>query len=177
MINYRSTAFSCDHKPREIFTLGGIEYHACDRDGAPSFNGDILFNLTGQSHMGSMPDALSRHLLMKWEEVVVPWADMRVVPVKPEFWGAIHDYAESKGAKKVCLHCQAGHGRTGTALSAILITQAGYTAAEAVATIRECHCVEAVESDTQCRYLMNLEMWMTKKEYSSKVYPPPPLND
>lgn len=170
MTTYR---YSCDHEPRHIFTIEDIEYHACDRDGAAQFDGDIVFNLTGQSHFGQMPPELRKHMNMQWEEVVVPWADMRVVPVRPEFWGAIHDYAVSKKAKKIAFHCQAGHGRTGTALSAMLITQANYSAIEAVRVIRHFHCEECVESEGQCKYLMSLESWVTKKPPVGVVRTPP----
>lgn len=49
--------------------------------------------------------------------------------------------------------CIGGHGRTGTALAAILLAHSHRTVKEALALIRERHCKDAVESVSQEEYL------------------------
>jgi len=54
-----------------------------------------------------------------------------------------------------CVCCMGGHGRTGTALGAILISS-GMGADEAIRTVREEHCRRAIETAGQESYLKGL---------------------
>lgn len=84
------------------------------------------------------------------------WTDMDAPPssVGVHFWNLLLARLP-EGNILVC--CIGGHGRTGTALAAILIVR-GYTANEAIKTMRKKHCDEAIETDSQVLYLHELEV-------------------
>lgn len=155
--SYRGS--SCKHDPAIIFSYEGIEYFAADQKGVEKFGGDIVINFTKTRNTpgGNSFAALRKYFEMPFDELQVPWPDFGTPKVKIEFWGALHKYIKKRKWKRICFHCQGGHGRTGTALAAMLIANAGYSPLEAVEWVRETHCDESVESPSQCEYLLEVD--------------------
>lgn len=85
--------------------------------------------------------------------IVLPWQDYGLPPVYMSFWGELI-HALPKG--KVVIACVGSHGRTGTALAALLITHQRMTADEAIGYVRTHHCEHAIESKGQEEYLRAL---------------------
>ena len=77
--------------------------------------------------------------------------DMGIPPVGYDFWVKLFAYLPP-GRTVVC--CHGGHGRTGTALAALLIVSSlDMTAKEAIEFVRSRHCDNAIESVKQEDYL------------------------
>ena len=80
--------------------------------------------------------------------------DMGIPPVGYKFWSRL---AELLPIGRVVCCCVGGHGRTGTALAALMIaTDPNISAADAIKNVRELHCKNAIESATQESYLERL---------------------
>jgi hypothetical protein len=60
-----------------------------------------------------------------------------------------------EAGKKVLFFCTASHGRTGTALAGLIALLEPETD-DPIAAVRERHCVEAVETAEQARWVRNL---------------------
>lgn len=156
----------CVHKPQKIKEIDKVGYFASDMLNALDFKGDAMVNFTRISDIPSAATIpqLAQHIEITFEEIMVPWPDFGVPRVKISFWKALHSYVMERGWKSVCFHCQAGHGRTGTALAAMLIANEGYSAQDAVWQIRSSYCVEAVESIEQSMYLQKVDEYYNKRE-------------
>jgi len=142
-------------------------YHGVGKKGAMTFMGDLMVNFTKESDIPSacnIPE-LAQHIDLGFkEEIMVPWPDFGIPLVRPTFWEALHNFIKKKGWGAVCFHCEAGHGRTGTALSAMLVAIQGYTPTEAVWHVRTHYCEEAVETHEQCDYLRALDKYYNDRE-------------
>jgi len=161
---------SCKHDPAIIFSLEGVEYFGADAKGVEKFNGDFVLNFTKYRNTpdGNSFSALRKYFEMPFEELQVPWPDFDIPKIKIEFWGALHKYIKKRKWKRVCFHCQGGHGRTGTALAAMLVANAGYSPLEAVEWVRESHCEESVESPSQCEYLLEIDKHYNGRDSSEE---------
>jgi hypothetical protein len=152
----------CNHSPELIFDYKDVNYYAADEYGGREFNGNLIINLTKDANGKAASNAynipqLAKHMAYRPEEIVLGWQDFGSPPVKASFWQAIHAYAKSKKYTDVCFHCQQGHGRTGTALAAMMIANVGVKAVDAITDIRSRYCKSAVESDSQLHYLLSLD--------------------
>lgn len=158
----------CSHGPTAVYAINSVIYHGADFRGVSSFNGELVINFTSQpnihSSLAQIPE-LAQHLVLPYKELMVPWPDMGVPCVKPEFWQALHKYIQDNKYEHVCFHCQMGHGRTGTALAAMLVANVGYSAKEAVEFVRQEYCKEAVETFSQTSYLQELDTTFNKRSY------------
>jgi protein-tyrosine phosphatase len=144
---------------RPVFQADEVEYYCCKRLEVNFFQGDAVVNLTGipcVSDLGCIPE-LQDHVYVKHEEIVVAWPDFGIPYVLPTFWQALHNYLSNKGYTKACIHCEGGHGRTGTALAALLITLDGWSAEDAIGWLRTNICPLMVETPIQEAYLETLE--------------------
>lgn len=153
---------TCNHKPTQIFSHDEINYYASDEDNTLFFRGDLVVNLTQMPGIRATStaysiDGLKNHLINLPPEIVIGWVDMAGPPVKASFWTALHLYCKSKNYKNVLFHCQHGHGRTGTALSAMLISLKKYSASTALSKIRRSYCRMCVETEIQVTYLLLLD--------------------
>lgn len=84
--------------------------------------------------------------------ISIPWDDFSEPPLSSGFWTALIDFF--KQGDKVTVFCQGAHGRTGTALTCMLLAaNRGMSAANALAIIRKAHCASAVESASQTEYV------------------------
>lgn len=155
---------TCSHTPTFIYSDkdGHIDYFAADEDGAEEFDGDLIVNLTTSPSTKAIATTykipqLAKHMLPLPEEIVLGWIDFSSPPVKPSFWKAFHSYCKSKRYRKVCFRCGFGHGRTGTALAAMMIANLKMDAESAILSIRDQYCKHAVESKRQIVYLLDLD--------------------
>ena len=77
--------------------------------------------------------------------------DMKIPPVGFSFWKELWNLLP-KGRTVCC--CVGGHGRTGTALAALLLAaDKQLDAKAAISLVRKKHCEKAIESSMQERYL------------------------
>lgn len=161
----------CWHSPEHIFTMDGVDYYAADEHGVRKFEGDLVINLTSSPNIPQIIPELKEHYDLPYEEIMVPWPDFGKPRVKMSFWETIHRVIKHKGCKTVCIHCGHGHGRTGTAMSCILVAMCGTSAIDAVDIVRENHCWEAVETAEQCCYIMEVDNHYNKRELTEKNFP------
>jgi len=166
----------CYHMPEEVAEIEGIGYYCADKNGVSDFEGDVVINLTGNPNIPqiNIPE-LAKHVAAPYKEIVVAWPDFSIPRVKPTFWMALHTYIEKQGWKSVCIHCAGGHGRTGTAMAAILIGVAGQSMPNAVGYVRELFCDKAVETPEQCKYLCTLDEYLNKRKTDPKDMPEPSM--
>ena len=88
-------------------------------------------------------------------EIVIDWTDYSSPPVGPEFWAKLIEVCKKKEIKQMVVFCMGSHGRTGTALAALLLANRDYTDPdEAIEFVRENHCRKSVESSSQIDYLI-----------------------
>lgn len=114
-------------------------------------------------------DAISGKELPSADVIKLKWNDGGAPRALATFWKALWDVLPS-GLTVIC--CVGSHGRTGTAMSALLIAN-GWSAKEAITTVRELHCPKAVETKAQVEYLEDMqdELWGGKKLLSLEVRP------
>lgn len=172
----------CCHKPTEVTTIGSVSFYGASQSGATFFDGDVMINFTKFSDIPSVmqiPELAKFVKLKQYKEIMVPWPDFGLPQVDIEFWPALYYYLESNSFDKVCFHCEAGHGRTGTALSAMLISVKGLSIIEAVGLVRNVYCKEAVETSEQLEYLLKLDCFFNGRdkviEYD-RNYPTPSID-
>lgn len=152
----------CSHKPKKIFRLDCINYYAADLDGVKHFNGDLVINISGHivvhsvEKIAKLSKFVLQHAKANYEEITISWPDFSLPRVKAGFWKALHQHVIAKGCTSVCIHCFGGHGRTGTALAAMLIENLEVEALGALQFVREKHCFQAVETAEQVEYLKDL---------------------
>lgn len=130
----------------------------------------LIVNCTGQSIQGfstikepivKTPKGFSMKsseykLDPDYDEFIVDWADNSPPLLKADFWKDLAEQAVKLEYTDISFCCFGGHGRTGTALVAMLIVD-GVELVEAIAKVRKEHCDEAVETDSQIRYLQYVE--------------------
>jgi protein-tyrosine phosphatase len=109
---------------------------------------------------------LARHVTMEKSKLSadackilkIRWYDRCAPPVWPEFWPALLAQLKELQIKKgspvnVVTICQGGHGRSGSALAALMMCLSDYTPLDALTHIRAVHCARAIESKDQHEYL------------------------
>lgn len=150
----------CYHEPHHILDHEDIKYFICGRAGIRHFAGDLILNLTdtpgpSKSNIYAIK-SLSKHMQILPEEIMLICNDFGTPPVKSSFWTAFHQYCKSKNYTSVCIHCEQGHGRTGTAICSLLIALKNINFIDSISYIREAYCPNAVESEEQLKYLVDL---------------------
>ena len=167
----------CRHTPKQVKRIDGIAYSGASQSGAWEFTGDLMINFTRDSYIPSVmkiPE-LAKYVSINFEEIMVPWLDFGRPNVENEFWKALHEYVFQKEYKQVCFHCEGGHGRTGTALCAMLIANCGVSALDAVGHVRSIYCDEAVETWEQSTYLQELDKYYNGREIIEEDCPIPAM--
>lgn len=162
----------CEHEPQLITEIEGVRYYGADFLGVKEFSGDAIINFTGTSHFPSVapPKELAEHMyLPSFKEIMVPWPDFGIPQVDMSFWTELHCYILDQGWKDVCFHCQAGHGRTGTALATMLIANEEISADGALWYIRTNYCEHAVETEEQCLYLIWADEYYNDRDCKTEL--------
>ncbi len=132
---------------------------------------DIILNLTGariyRKHDIPFPE------LKQWEtggaqEIVLDWPDFGVLTTLPkEFWIQLLTMVKAKKAKLLTF-CVGGHGRTGTALASMLVTEFNYGAQQAIDWVKTTYCSKAIEAVSQEKYIYTM---------AGEKFIPPPVSE
>jgi hypothetical protein len=126
---------------------------------------DLIIDLAGKVtpfNVTGIPKWLARFTKAAAIEVYrLPWADMQPPSLTLKQWrGLVADLGQGKRSHRsrrdinVLIQCEAGHGRTGTAL-ACLAAASGCTE-HPIDFVRRLYCSEAVETDGQCWYVADM---------------------
>lgn len=156
----------CSHKGSPlVFSIGKGKVFAGgsrDFDDWNLENVDLIVKLTGPlSNPISFNSGAKAMLTEKTREalssvlmpyVFVTWEDMKAPPFGKKFVTTLVELVRE--GKNILVHCLGGHGRTGTLLTALAI-EAGLVPPETdeVDWLRSIYCKEAVESESQFRWL------------------------
>lgn len=82
------------------------------------------------------------------------WPDQGAPPIELSWWPRLLNLIKRDYMGHVIVTCVGGHGRTGTALTALMLTDdPKLSVEEAVKMVRLYHCPKAVESIAQLKYL------------------------
>lgn len=119
-----------------------------------------------------LPRRLFSHITAP--QLVINWPDYNVPKLTPEWWHVlVNSLAGQKKEDKskpfdIAIHCNGGHGRTGTALAIIgCLSHAIPFEDDPIAWVRANYCPEAVESQTQIGYVE----FVTGRRSASKPQP------
>lgn len=94
------------------------------------------------------------------EKLYIDWPDYSIPGLSKTFWTELSRILKKKGRDryrrnkmyKVLVHCQGGHGRTGTALSLLGHFVEGWDE-ELIEKTRDIHCMKSVEASCQIKYI------------------------
>lgn len=167
---------SCFHLHKgfaDTFRLRGMHIAGAARDdielGRLDQEKTLLVNCTGLRRSNkkvlSLPPAFQALQAFEYRFICIDidWPDGSVPAILPEFWRELPRLAIAEGFTRMVPYCLGSHGRTGTALAAMLILNRKQSAARAVATVRRRHCDMAVETAAQVEYLQDTEAWAIDK--------------
>ncbi len=120
-------------------------------------------SITFKPFIKKMPDFISIGSVtdQKPDELLLDWPDFKSPPlhISMDFWRGVITSAKENGVKRIFCCCMAGQGRTGTALSSLVMATGAITHHErAIAFIRYEYSSHAVESSVQEQYLEALAM-------------------
>ena len=104
-------------------------------------------------------DRLSPHL-PKANELFLDWDDGGDFPANIKFWNELYDICKEKGYRNLLFCCLGGHGRTGTALLAFLISNSVHSfniSEHSVDKLKAVYCPNTVETLIQENYLERLD--------------------
>ncbi len=112
---------------------------------------DLVEALSPYEYVGNTTDVLR-----------IDWLDRAEPFLHPEFWPRLADLLRGRG--KVMTNCQGGHGRSGTAITALMMCYGDYTPLDAITHLRTFHCPRAIESVDQHKYLNEVAKLLKRKE-------------
>lgn len=127
---------------------------------------DLPFKLTRGSRR--MFSALTAYRQRRNNIVSIDWPDMGIPRLDRQFWEALaEDLSGVKG--RAAVFCMGGHGRTGSALSALIQVsnyQPALDSGDVIEWVRTHYCGDAVETPSQVDYLRNTMGLVTKSKGS-----------
>lgn len=165
----------CIHEPTPVITIDGVTYHAATNNEALNFTGQLIVNTTRLPVIVPSDDGIiAGQISYPFKEVVIPWQSYMAPMVYVDFWKVLHKEAKEH-YPNVCIVCESGHGKTGTALAALLISCSKKSAIKAVEEVRDKYCNQAVESLDQCLYLQALDSYLNKRKITEKGTPTPSM--
>jgi protein-tyrosine phosphatase len=86
----------------------------------------------------------------------IEWQDFESCPLTYDYWfGLAEDIQNLKEDTNILFACYGGHGRTGTAICALLFALQ-LVEGDVIKFVRQVYCEKAVESKAQLGYLINM---------------------
>lgn len=167
----------CEHWQDEFRLLEGLTVYASahadrpftEKEKLSSFTPDVGFYLdtywgshlalTTAGHLPWMPAS-------RTQTVLFPWPDMGIPYQMRQFDAAAQWLLEQiKMGKTVDIGCFGAHGRTGTLLACLLVLQ-GMPAPDAIKRVRSTHCVEAIETSDQVKFIYLYDTRINGREHA-----------
>ena len=163
--------------PTKAFEYGGIEFWGSGvnkLDDVKFREGDMIINATYSEWKAPVTKPFIKSA-PKWlnisetmfsgpksydpPQIMLDWQDFKPPPshVTISFWKTLLVEAKKNDIKRIFMCCQAGQGRTGTALSSFVIANGMTKDADiAIAFVRHCYSDHAVETKDQEAYVASL---------------------
>ena len=157
---------ACIHAPKLVYRMGKGEVWAgarmdvnMERRAGRLTQFDLVLNCTGDAErVSAVPDIAVRLMpymkVAQIAELTLPWEDFKLPPVDTGFWYELADMV--RAGMRVLVYCVGSHGRTGTALSSLLVAGEGLTGWDAIRAVRRAHCDQSVETKDQEKYIVKL---------------------
>lgn len=176
--SYQGAYYAGTNDAKMAFTCDSIEFWGMPKTKLDTFKfteGDLIINLTGYAWTPTAPKTFIKST-PSWlnleqvyastynnselaEQVVLDWIDFKAPPlgVDNNFWENIYQQAKENNVKRILICCQAGQGRTGTALASFALSL-GVTDSPDIAIdyIRANYNKSAIENKEQEKYLFDL---------------------
>lgn len=176
----------CRHDPiTPIFMTPPVELYIADSLGAKAHQNDFdiiidcgkIFTpyeavpgtrsaLTGDPEL---VEALEHHSI--WEIVPkrilkIDWADRAAPDLDPKFWADLASHIKGE----VMITCHGGHGRSGTALTCLMLAlNPEYSTKDAITHLRAMHCPRAIESVDQHKYIDTVAVSLGRKADGGEI--------
>jgi hypothetical protein len=152
---------TCSHPPQKVLIGEGFEVYAGKHIDCLPFIHEfpLILNCTGKSIRRKHKIPL--RALKKWEtyskarEILLDWEDYEALELPFDFWRELLAAVKDNGGK-LLVFCVGGHGRTGTAIAALLIAM-GWKAEDARQWVWKNYCENAIENRKQELYLDELQ--------------------
>ena len=141
---------------------------------------DSTFTYEAPVRKTDLKYGMTKYMKRAHGQMDLAWPDRGAPNLPGVFWQDLFRSMRKATAKrgdtvvprytKLLICCLGSHGRTGTAMAAIL-TQHGIPVDEAVDLIRGSHCEKAIESQEQMEYLLRIEigartLWPSSRGYT-----------
>jgi hypothetical protein len=170
-------ARECLHKGvNPVWTYGGRAFFAAGYGGIRPWEYDLVIDLADLAPKQKAQklvkcedrryEALNKFMPAEQEKVTpvlkLAWEDQKALPVGIKFWEALWKLLPTgteEAPARILVNCFGSHGRTGTALSCLMLASGDeriWSPAVAIMTVRANHCEKAIESQKQVAYLNEL---------------------
>ena len=146
-----------------VVKVGNINLLPSSREEASEYPGDLLISLgvqitisdvigfTGiQEFPADLMPATPDHMTIAWPDMSVP------LRLNAAWWDKFITWLTSLPEQDVVIHCQGGHGRTGTALAIILGLTDEVERSLAGNWVQKNYCSHAIESNSQIDYIEDI---------------------
>lgn len=137
----------------------GAKLFGANKYGLKQSRPDVVIDMAGNLKPNFIQNAPEKyHILKKYVSVPEPevlnldWEDYGTPPVSFRFWKTLLSLI---AGQNVTLTCMGGHGRTGTAMAALMIAD-GLAPNRAMARVWSDYCEKAIETTSQENYLLAL---------------------
>ncbi len=166
---------NCSHYPRKIIELGQLIIYGATKtvlDYDVLMDKDLIVNVSGTAVGNSLGAINSTIPLIRGpvefdvlksfvkpvRELILDWPDGGVFPVGILFWRKLYDICVENKYFDVVFTCLGGHGRTGTAVAAMILAHTQLKPDFVTERIHQVYCDGAIETWSQDEYLEMLEI-------------------